>query len=209
MFSNLGRQARLGAIVAVVSLVAACGGGSNKSTSTSRSAASTRVKSKPTQCGSSGCSVVRTTRSLPPVTVFYGASCSGTHGPWFLNVVEGGGTAALRPSYSLRWSFVGDSRSASPTASYIRVPPTHSTTATLTLRNGALNLKGARKPKAPVIGTGTLTVKLTGTSSSPTLTFIETGLSRTEQRLGLRSPFDVGGKPLVVPVQRVSSLAGC
>jgi hypothetical protein len=38
---------------------------------------------------------------------------------------------------------------------------------------------------------------------------IETGLSTAEQKLGLVSPFNAGGHPLVVPIQHARTLAGC
>jgi hypothetical protein len=60
-----------------------------------------------------------------------------------------------------------------------------------------------------VTATGTLAVDLTGTASSPSLTFTESWLYATEQSLGLTSPFDAGGHPLVVPIQHVNSLPGC
>jgi hypothetical protein len=34
-------------------------------------------------------------------------------------------------------------------------------------------------------------------------------LRPAEHKLGLSSPFDVGGRPLVVPIQHVKSLVGC
>jgi hypothetical protein len=52
-------------------------------------------------------------------------------------------------------------------------------------------------------------VRLSGTASSPSLTFVERGLVPAEHKLGLVSPFNVGGHPLVVPIQHVKSLVGC
>lgn len=77
------------------------------------------------------------------------------------------------------------------------------------LSDGTLKLHGVRKPNVNVTATGTLVVKLTGSTSSPSLTFTETGLSSAEHKLGLTSPFDLGGRPLVVPVRHVRSLVGC
>src|SRR5438045_1544811 len=65
-------------------------------------------------CAPSGCALVSTTYTTPRTIVFYGASCSGAHGSWFLNVVEGGGNSELRPSYSLRWTFAAGSTIARP-----------------------------------------------------------------------------------------------
>jgi hypothetical protein len=146
---------------------------------------------------------------LPPTTLFYGASCTGVHGDWFFNAVEGGGSDALRPSYSLRWSFASGATSAKANARIIQVPSTKTTTVTMTLSKGTLNLHGVRKPNVHVAATGSLVVKLTGSTSSPSLTFVETGLSAAEHELGLISPFDVGGRPLVVQIQHVKSLVGC
>jgi hypothetical protein len=148
-------------------------------------------------------------RSLPPLTIFYGASCSGVHGSWFFNAVEGGGSNTVRPSYALQWSFAGGARSAKPSARTIAIPRTKTTTVSMTLRNGTMKLSGTRKPNAKVTATGSLLVKLTGSASAPSLTFIERGLFGPEHQLGLRSPFDMGGRPLVVPIKHVTTLTGC
>jgi hypothetical protein len=144
---------------------------------------------------------------LPQLTVFYGASCSGIHGSWFFNAVQGGG-AALRPSYYLTWSFAGGVTSAKPSAR-IHVLPTTTTTVRLSLSDGTMKLSGRQTPGKRVTATGHLVVKLSGTASAPSLTFTESGLRAAERQLGLRSPFDAGGHPLVVPVQHATSLAGC
>ncbi len=176
------------------------------SSSTAKATHKTRPKAN---CKSSGCAVVRTSRSLPPVTVLYGASCSGIHGSWFFNAVEGGASDTLRPSYALLWSFAGGATFARPNARVISIPHTKTTTVTLTLSNGKMKLSGVRKPNVRVAATGSLIVRLSGSASAPSLTFIERGLLGAEHKLGLRSPFDVGGRPLVVPIQHVKSLAAC
>jgi hypothetical protein len=178
-------------------------------TTTPRSTHSPHKTRPKEHCGSSGCAMVRLTRSLPQTTVLYGASCTGVQGSWFFNAIEGGGSSVLRPSYSLRWSFAGGASSARPNARIISVPPTTTTTVTVTLSNGVMKLHGTRTPNGSVTASGTLVVKLTGSASSPSLTFIETGLSGAEHKLGLLSPFDAGGHPLVVPIQHVTTLAGC
>jgi hypothetical protein len=159
-------------------------------------------------CSSSGCAVVSLSRTFPPTTVFYGASCSGVYGSWFLNVVEGGGSAELRPSYALRWSFGPGSKLAKPSGS-ITVPATASAQITMTLNEGKLSLTGTRKPSARITATGTLVVELSGTPTSPELKFTETGLAKAESSLGLVSPFNVGGSPLTVPVKTVKTMSGC
>lgn len=203
------RGAALGAIAAVALLATACGGSSSSKNSTTASGTASAKHRTQTQCGSSGCAAVRISRNLPPPAIFYGASCSGTHGDWFLNAVEGGGNQALRPSYALRWSFTPGATSARPSGLGIRVPKTQSTTVTMTLSNGTLQLRGVRKGHAPITGTGNLTVKLTGTTASPSLTFTQTGLSGAERQLGLVSPFNAGGHPLVLPIRQVKKLSGC
>jgi hypothetical protein len=79
----------------------------------------------------------------------------------------------------------------------------------LTLKNGTMKLSGVHKPNGTVNATGSLMVRLAGSAASPSLIFVERGLVRAEHRLGLVSPFNAGGHPLVVPVQHVNSLAGC
>jgi hypothetical protein len=79
----------------------------------------------------------------------------------------------------------------------------------MALSDGKMKLTGVRKPDTRISTTGTLSVKLSGPASSPRLTFVERGLLRAEHRLGFRSPFDAGGHPLVVSIQRVRSLTGC
>jgi hypothetical protein len=159
-------------------------------------------------CGSSGCALVSLSRTLPPTTVFYGASCTGVYGSWFLNVVEGGGNDELRPSYTLRWSFAPSAQVANPSGS-ITVPATSTTQISLTLNQGTLSLTGTRKPNVRVAATGTLVVELAGPTTAPELVFTETGLAKAESALGLVSPFDVGGKPLSVPLTTVKTMSSC
>lgn len=159
-------------------------------------------------CPPAGCAQVSMTKNLPPSTVFYGASCQGLRGFWFLNAVEGGGNDQLRPSYALQWSFSPDSVVAKPSGR-VAVASTTTTDVSVTLTAGNLTIKGTRKPNVHVSASGTLQVQLTGTSSAPTLTFTETGLTQAESNLGLVSPFNVGGQPLVVPVKTVTTMTGC
>jgi hypothetical protein len=72
-----------------------------------------------------------------------------------------------------------------------------------------MKLSGVQQPNVKVNATGSLIVRLSGSASSPSLTFVERGLLGAEHKLGLSSPFDAGGRPLVVPVQHVKSLPGC
>ena len=198
-------------VIVLALTLAGCSSGHNTgqptpSTSTSKATHKTRPK---THCSASGCAVVRTSRSFPPLTIFYGASCSGVHGDWFFNAVEGGGSDTVRPSYALQWSFAGGATSARPNARTVTVPRTKTTTVRITLSNGTMKLSGTRKPNTKVTATGSLLVKLTGSASAPSLTFMERGLHGAEHRLGLTSPFDVGGRPLVVSIKHVTTLRGC
>ncbi len=164
-------------------------------------------KALPT-CGSSGCALVSLSRTLPPITVFYGASCSGVNGSWFFNAVESGANDELRPSYALSWLFTPGSVVAKPSGRVV-IPPTTNAQVTLTLFEGALSLSGTRKPNTRVTATGTLVVELSGTPTAPELKFTEAGLTKAESSLGLVSPFNVGGSPLIVPVQTVKAMSGC
>jgi hypothetical protein len=152
--------------------------------------------------------MVSLSRTLPPFTVFYGASCSGLHGSWFFNAVEGGGNDALRPSYALRWTFPTSSGVANPDG-HVVISSTDTTQITLTITGGEVKLQGTRKPNVKVSDAGTLTVALAGSSTAPDLKFTETGLTRAESQLGLVSPFNVGGQPLTVPIKLVKTMAGC
>jgi hypothetical protein len=72
-----------------------------------------------------------------------------------------------------------------------------------------MKLSGVRKPNTTVSATGSLIVRLSGSIGSPSLTFIERGLGPAEHKLGLVSPFDAGGHPLVVPIQHLKTLPAC
>ncbi len=159
-------------------------------------------------CGPSGCAVVSLSRALPPTTVLYGASCSGINGPWFFNAVEGGGNDELRPSYSLTWSFESSSTVAKPSG-HVAVAPTSSAQVAVTVKDGAIGLTGTKKPNVKVAAAGTLVVEISGSKNAPVLKFTETGLLKEENALGLVSPFDVGGNPLIVPVATVKTMTGC
>jgi hypothetical protein len=209
---TVGRVSALAVAVAIgVPLtVTGCSSGSSSSTPPKASATHAAHKTRPKEnCGSSGCAMVRMSRNAPAITVLYGASCSGIHGDWFFNATEGGGSDTLRPSYALLWSFKGSTTSAKPSARAITVPHTKTTTVSLSLSNGKLKLNGVRKPNTTVSATGSLIVRLSGSVASPSLTFIERGLVPAEHKLGLVSPFNVHGHPLVVPIQHVKTLPAC
>jgi len=159
-------------------------------------------------CPSPGCATVNLTRTLPPFTVFYGASCTGVHGSWFFNAVEGGGNNQLRPSYSLHFSLAGAANVAKPSGR-VTIAPTDAAEARVTINEGTVTVEGTHKPNVQISATGSLVVQISSSSSPPVLTFTETGLVHTETALGLVSPFNVGGQPLIVPVKMVKTLSGC
>jgi hypothetical protein len=159
-------------------------------------------------CPSSQCAVINTVRLSPVLTQFYGRSCQGLRGAWFLNIVQGGSDKILHPPYRLDWSFTDGSSVAQPTGG--------TTTAhaglqdvTVTLTNGVLVISGTGPTGAKVSGQGTLSVQLSGSASAPSLTVTETGMTAVEQKLGLQSPFVVNGGPVVVPVHISATAAGC
>jgi len=176
----------------------------SKSTTTTSSVAGRHTLT----CASSGCAIVNTLHTSPRVTVFYGASCTGVRGAWFLNVAEEGPTGTPHPAYSLRWTFSGNSTVARPSGT-VTISPGDDSGVEMTLQQGVLSLRGTNPVGTAVSGVGALTVGLTGSTGTPTLTLTETGLSSAESTLGLLSPFDVNGSPVTVPVKTVSRFAGC
>lgn len=178
------------------------------STSTTTTHTVTTTNSRTPTCASSGCAVVNTVRTDPRVTVFYGASCTGLTGAWFLNVVEEGPNTALRPAYSLRWTFTNGSRLARPDGT-VTVASSTGQTVSMTLQQGVLSLQGTGPGSATVTGLGTLLVRLAGSASRPTLTVVESGLQGAEQSLGLLSPFDLNGRATTVPVTLKHRFTGC
>lgn len=170
------------------------------------------IATRPTEpvhtCSQAECGEVQKVLSSPRTITFYGASCSGTHGPWFLNVVEGGPNNSLRPSYTLNWTFPKRSSLAFPSGQ-VSVSPGSGSAISMTLQQGALTLTGTGAGNTAVSGSGTLAVQLAGSSSSPELRVTETGLSSQESSLGLISPFDINGAPAVLHVKLVPHLSGC
>jgi hypothetical protein len=158
-------------------------------------------------CTSAGCAVVQTVLTSPRTIVFYGASCSATRGPWFLNVTEGGSTNEGHLSFALEWTFTGDSTTASPSGEVAAMGTASKTT--VSLSQGVMNIVGTTASGTRVNATGTIEVALTGTSSAPQLQVTETGLSSAESALNLVSPLDLSGAPTVVPVKLVQHMAGC
>ncbi len=208
--SRIEKPSRL-AIVLVLSgaLLAAVAVGLSLGLSNSNKTVAPGFRGKPLpNCAATGCAVVNTVRTTPRVTVFYGASCSGVGGRWFLNVVEEGPNDSLRPAYSLRWSFSDKSPVAAPNGT-VTVSSSSGSTVSMTLLQGILTMKGSGAGHTEVSGIGSLTVKLGGTASAPTLTIVESGLQQAEQTLGLLSPFDVNGQAVTVPVEQKQRFARC
>jgi hypothetical protein len=158
-------------------------------------------------CVPSGCALV--SQSLPAIqpTGFFGASCTGVYGSWFLKIMEEGAGNQLRPVYYLRWQFTPTSPIARPSGRIII--PVSSAGVTLTLDRGKLTLKGTGQSNVRTVAAGTLTVRLSGTSTTPTLKFVETGLLKAESSVGLNSPFDAKGQPLTLLIRKVKVMVGC
>ncbi|MGH9169773.1 MAG: hypothetical protein ACRD0Z_02710 [Acidimicrobiales bacterium] len=159
-------------------------------------------------CAKSGCATVDISRSSNRLVVYSGASCSGLLGSWYLNSVVGGPNTSLRPSYALHWVFTSGSKTASPSGT-ITVPPVGAEKVSITLSDGALAISGTDPDGATVGARGTLSVRLSGTSSAPVLLITEAGLEAAESELGLVSPFEHDGGSVSLPVKIVHSLADC
>jgi hypothetical protein len=211
LFQDQNRRRRVailiacGAVVVVAAVVIPLAlTGSRSSTTPTVPTTNARTPS----CGSSGCGVVNTVRASPRVTVFYGASCTGIYGAWFLNIVEEGPNDSLRPASSLRWTFPNGVRLARPDGT-VTVASSTGPAVSMTLQQGVLTLHGTGSDNATVTGVGTLLVRLTGTASAPSLTLVESGLEGAEQSLGLLSPFHTSGRSVTVPVKLRPRFTGC
>lgn len=152
--------------------------------------------------------VVNIVERSPRVTVFFGRSCTGPQGAWFLNIVQGGAGQTMREALYLRWSFAGGSRSAKPDGRVTVSGGVAGKVPTATLDRGVLKLTGPG-PDSPLEATGTVTVRLTGNASKPTLALTESGLADVEHTLGIQSPFPGDGRPLTVPVRLQQHASGC
>ena len=145
-------------------------------------------------------------------TGFYGASCTGNDGAWFLKIMQTGKSDELRANYDLHWS-LSHGRPARPSGTVVVRPRSGATTAsdvTITIVHGRVRVEGTEEPsKTSVTASGTLIVSLSNRPGFPTLTFVETGLTGAEAALGLNSPFTFDGKPLNLLLQHASILAGC
>lgn len=181
----------------------------SSSTAASTSSTSTSTTGpRLTNCVASGCGVVNTVRTSPRTTTYYGASCSGSLGLWFLNVVVAGPTRAPRVSYRLQWSFTSTEIVAKPIG-VVFVNGVNGRQYKITVNDGVYAISGKTASGTPVSGQGSLTVALTGTPAAPTLTFTEKGLASAESVLDLVSPFSAAGKPYSVPVTTVKTFSQC
>jgi hypothetical protein len=181
-----------------------------ESPSTSRpdASGSTKPTRPQTACAKSGCAVVNAVLSRPQVTVFYGASCTGPNGSWYLNVTQGGPNNTPRPSYKLQWAFLNPQSPAHPSG-LINVSTPAGEKVVMTVADGVLQLTGHRPNGADIHATGTLAVGISQTASGLALTFTETGLAAAEHALGITSPFGVDGQPTSVPVKLMHQFSSC
>lgn len=202
-------------LVATVAL-ASCSSNSGNSASTTSSSTATSTSSttttttnpRLTSCVASGCGQVNTVRISPRTTTYYGASCTGAVGQWFLNVVVAGPKNAPRVSYRLQWSFASLATIAKPIGA-IFVNGVNGRQYKITLSDGVYRISGKTASGTAVSGQGSLTIALTGTQAAPTITFTEKGLANTESALGLVSPFAASGKPYSVPITTVKTFSQC
>jgi hypothetical protein len=121
--------------------------------------------------------------------------------------MEEGAGNQLRPVYYLKWQFTPASPIARPSGRI--VIPVSNADVTVTLDKGKLTLKGTGQSNVRIVAAGTLTVRLSGTSTIPTLKFVETGLHEAESSVGLNSPFDTNGQPLILLIRKVPVMVGC
>jgi hypothetical protein len=164
----------------------------------------------PKTCNQSECVAhVNTVRRSPRVTVFFGQSCAGADGTWYLNAVQGGASSVVHAAFYLRWSFAPNSPVAQPNGKVVISGGT-GVKITMTVEHGAERLAATRTGYSRVTGSGTLAVQLTGTRIAPTLTFTEHGLTTVERGLNLVSPFGVvGNQPLTLPISVSTERSGC
>jgi hypothetical protein len=204
------RSRRTWVILAVVVAVLAAAGLVGGLVATSSSNPTTVPRHN---CVSSGCGLVSQSLTVAQPTGFYGASCTGIYGSWFLKVMQEANPDQFRADYNLRWELSKSAPIARPSGTVLVRPPKTASGSTphvaLTLNQGMLTLNGTDSSGKSIHGTGTLTVRATGTSATPTLKFVETGLSSAEKAVGYNSPFDVDGKPLELLVRNVKVLVGC
>jgi hypothetical protein len=161
-----------------------------------------------TACGRSECAVVDAVLSRPYVTVFYGASCTGPNGSWYLNVTRGGPNDSPRPSYRLQWAFLRANSSGRPSG-LINVSTPPGERVAMTLSHGVLRLRGRTRTGVDVRATGTLTVRLLDTASGRALRFYERGVATAERVLGIVSPFGVHGRPTSVAMKLTRRITSC
>jgi hypothetical protein len=147
-------------------------------------------------------------RTSPHTTVFYGASCTGVVGSWFLSVVEGGPNDMPRPAYRLSWTFSTSPSVAHPDGDVIVSTPANEKV-DIRLANGVLRITGTTAGGAQVRATGALVVGVSQSGTTSVLTLTETGLAAAEKALQISSPFNVDGQPVGVPVRIVHQAPSC
>lgn len=160
------------------------------------------------RCSNSQCVLVNTVHTSPVLTQYYGQSCQGVHGAWYLNVTQGGGAQVIRPSYRLNWTFADGQTVAKPSGS-VDFQSTGRAQAKGTLASGVMTITGTGSTGAHVSGQGSLVVELSGSATEPSLTITESGLTTVEAKLGFQSPFVVADAPVTVPIRIVATAPGC
>lgn len=162
----------------------------------------------PSSCSSQGCAAADLLVQGVDTVQYHGSSCTGTHGSWFLNAISRGGDAPVHPSYALHFSLVGSS-TARPTGTII-VPQSAPNHVAIALTDGLMTIVGTTAAGKRVTAQGLTTVRLdTDSAGSLRLTVIVTGVTAAEKELGVFDPFNIGGRPAIVPVKTVAQMSGC
>ncbi|MGA8296253.1 MAG: hypothetical protein WB770_04345 [Acidimicrobiales bacterium] len=150
-----------------------------------------------------------TTETELRLVLYYGGSCTGYTGKWFLNAGVSGPNKALKPSYHLHWTFTRSTSAAAPTG-VVYISPVDGVSVTEVIgKNGVLTLSGKKNGRRTVTAHGSLRVALVASSSGHSLRVTETGLSRAEASLGLVSPFDLKGAAANLRVRIIRKFPGC
>jgi hypothetical protein len=196
-------------VVAVTIALVLAGCGRSSSSSGGTSSTKSAPKKTPQNCSSQGCASIEHSVPSPHLTVFYGGSCTGLTGAWFLNVTQGGSSTNPVASYHLKWTFPAHTTHAMPSGTIGVTPAAQGHPITMTIENGVVTITGTAADGTAINAQGTLAVDLAGSSSAPTLTVTEQGLASAESALGLTSPFSTNGSPTVLPVSTTTKFSGC
>lgn len=157
-----------------------------------------------------GCAVVSVSTGRPYPALYYGVSCSGTAGPWFLNAVGSGSVpGVIRPSYRLTFSFNGGESVVRPNGT-VTVPPGGASHLAMTISAGTLHLVERTATHPHVAAEGAIVVRLVSAGGHEALSISVSGpVVAAEHRLGVVSPLAPAGNTTVLPIRLVPSSPSC